>query len=115
MIKDIDGLKAKDWVILRLLYYIMAHDVSSVNVRDISKTLDFLNYVPTKVRLEAFALIEREYTIHRQRDMTGSKAMREVRMKWNDSLPPWPEPGIQEQVDLVLAKALGLQEPPNES
>lgn len=115
MIKDIDQLKAKDWVILRLLYYIMAHDVSSVNVRDISKTLEFLHYVPTEVRLEAFALIEREYTIHRQRDMTGSKAMRNTHMKWNTNVPPWPEPTLSQQVALVLAKARGLKGPPNES
>jgi hypothetical protein len=115
MIESTDDLKAKDWVILRLLYYIMAHDVSAVTVRDVTKTLDYLNYVPTKVRLEAFALIEREYTKHNVRNQTGSKAMREVHMKWSTSVPPWPEPSIQQQVDLVLAKARGMKEPPSES
>lgn len=56
MIKT-DQLKKKDWVVLRLLYLILASDPSAAALPDVSKTIDLYGYMTL---LKAFEQLNKE-------------------------------------------------------
>jgi hypothetical protein len=56
MIKT-DNLKKKDWIILRLLYLILASDPSAAFLPDVKKAVDSYGY---STLLKAFELLNRE-------------------------------------------------------
>ena len=57
MITTTDQLKKKDWIILRLLYLILASDPSAVFLPDVKKATDVYGY---RTLLKAFELLNRE-------------------------------------------------------
>jgi len=54
---ETDHLKKKDWIILRLLYLILASDPSAAFLPDVRKAVDSYGY---RVLLKAFELLNRE-------------------------------------------------------
>jgi len=50
-------LKKKDWVVLRLLYLILASDPSAAALPDVSKTIDLYGYMTL---LKAFEQLNKE-------------------------------------------------------
>jgi hypothetical protein len=54
---DVENLKRKDWIILRLLYLILASDPSAAFLPDVKKATDAYGY---RTLLKAFELLNRE-------------------------------------------------------
>jgi hypothetical protein len=54
---ETDHLKKKDWIILRLLYLILASDPSAVFLPDVKKATDMYGY---RTLFKAFELLNRE-------------------------------------------------------
>lgn len=77
--KPINKLTKQDWIILRLLFYITSTDVSSATVKDVSKTMNYVNWhYGTGTVLKAFDLIRRDLVAHGEYDNPASAAMRAI-------------------------------------
>lgn len=79
-------LNEKDWIILRLLFYITSTDVSSATVKDIIRTSDYARlFYGTGTVLDAFDLIRREMMQQGEYDNPESAAMRKLKKSAEDA------------------------------
>ena len=77
--KSVSRLTHRDWITLRLLFYILSTDVSSVTVKDILWSQDYLiNQYGRDTVLKAFDLIRRDQMAIGAYDNPASKAMRDL-------------------------------------
>lgn len=79
-------LNKKDWIILRLLFYITSTDVSSATVKDVIKTSDYARlFYGTGTVLDAFDLIRKEMMAKGEYDNPASAAMRTLKKTAEDA------------------------------
>ena len=74
---NVEKLDKKDWIVLRLLHYILSTDTSSPTVDDISRSLRYMNihHGPITVQ-KAMSMIYRDQIIKGEYDNPSSQAMR---------------------------------------
>lgn len=85
--KPVHRLTHREWVMLRMLYYIISTDPTSVTVKDILWSRHFLvSLVGEKTVLKAFDLIRKDQIAIGAYDNPDSRAMRRLRQ----SIGGWP-------------------------
>ena len=74
---DIKDLKKEDWIILRLLHYVLSTDTSSTTVDDISRSLNYMNiqHGPGTVK-RAMSMVYQDQVAKGEYDNPASHAMR---------------------------------------
>jgi hypothetical protein len=78
--KNLKDLDAKDWIILRLLYYILATDGSAVHFRDVTKTRRFIQAnIHDKAVCDAYEMIRKEHIALGQYDNPECASVRELK------------------------------------
>lgn len=99
--KSVSRLTHRDWITLRLLFYILSTDVSSVTVKDILWSQDYLiNQYGRDTLLKAFELIRKDQIAIGAYDNPASFAMRNLQSNLrqiND-----PEITIEERVNMIM-------------
>lgn len=86
--KPIDQLTHREWVMLRMLYYIISTDTTSVTVQDILWSKYFIaSLVGEKTILKAFDLIRKDQIAVGAYDNPDSRAMRRLRQSINGWAP----------------------------
>lgn len=93
--KSIKQAKEVDWVIMRLLYILMASDVSNLQIPDVVKTLDYLKY-RRKLHIEpCFDLINKDHVEKKTLENNPNSAMirrfDSERQKVEDAMRGTPE------------------------
>ena len=85
--KPVHKLTHREWVMLRMLYYIISTDPTSVTVKDIFWIRHFIVcLVGEKTVLKAFDLIRKDQIAIGAYDNPDSRAMRRLRQ----SIDGWP-------------------------
>lgn len=83
--KPVHRLSHREWVMLRMLYYIISTDTSSVTVKDVLWSKDFIvSLVGEKTVLKAFDMIRKDQIAIGAYDNPDSQAMRRLRQSIND-------------------------------
>ncbi len=82
--KSIARLTNRDWVMLRMLYYILSTDTSSVTVKDVLWSENFISALFSKETvLKAFDLIRKDQVAIGAYDNPESWAMRRLKRSIN--------------------------------
>jgi hypothetical protein len=78
--KHVEKLNDKEWVMLRLMFYILSTDVSSVTDKEIERSKDFvLDLFGIETTMNAFELIRKDQIARKAYDNPASWAMRHLR------------------------------------
>ncbi len=86
--KPVDRLTHREWVMLRMLYYIISTDTTSVTVKDVLWSKYFIAaLVGEKTILKAFDLIRKDQIAEGAYDNPDSRAMRRLRQSINGWAP----------------------------
>lgn len=86
--KPVDRLSHREWVMLRMLYYIISTDPTSVTVKDVLWSKYFIaGLVGEKTILKAFDLIRKDQIAVGAYDNPDSQAMRRLRQSINGWAP----------------------------
>jgi hypothetical protein len=82
--KTVDNLTHRDWVLLRLLFYILSTDTSSGSVKDILWSMNYIESLYSKETvLKAFDLIRKDQIAIGAYDNPESWAMRRLQNSIN--------------------------------
>lgn len=86
--KPVDQISHREWVMLRMLYYIISTDTTSVTVQDILWSKYFIaSLVGEKTIPKAFDLIRKDQIAVGAYDNPDSRAMRRLRQSINGWAP----------------------------
>lgn len=83
--KPVHRMNYRDWLMLRLLFYILSTDVSSATVKDIDLSIRFADLLFGRDNvLKAFDMIRKDQIATGAYDNRESWAMRRLRQSIND-------------------------------